>query len=97
PHLPPSPTRRSSDLQYIYIHHSRSGGGAPSASDHFVIGNGSGLSDGEVQMGQRWEEQRSAAAPVARTRIDPTCISICIVGDFDRSEEHTSELQSREK
>src|SRR5438105_317826 len=61
--------------QYIYVHHSRSTGSTGEQGDHFVIGNGSGLSDGEVQMSQRWEEQRSAAAPVRGTVIDPACIS----------------------
>ena len=50
-----------------------------------MIGNGSGLADGEVQMGQRWEQQRPAAAPIRATRIDPHCISICLVGDFDQT------------
>src|SRR5581483_2390853 len=76
-----------------YIHHSRSlASNSPSLSqangelnDHFVIGNGEGLSDGEVQMGQRWEQQHSAAAPTHTTQINAQCISICVVGDFDQS------------
>jgi N-acetyl-anhydromuramyl-L-alanine amidase AmpD len=87
--------------KYIYIHHSRStASGTPNIvqpngelSDHFVIGNGEGLSDGEVQMGQRWEEQHSAAAPVTGTRIDPACISICVIGDFDQTRPTPTQLR----
>ena len=87
--------------KYIYIHQSRSLTSTSAnitqpngeLSDHFVIGNGSGLSDGEVQMGQRWEEQHSAAAPVNGTRIDPQCISICVVGDFDQSRPTPTQLR----
>ena len=87
--------------KYIYIHHSRStASGTPNIaqpngelSDHFVIGNGEGLADGEVQLGQRWEEQRSAAAPVRGTQIDPACISICVIGDFDQSRPTPTQLR----
>jgi N-acetyl-anhydromuramyl-L-alanine amidase AmpD len=79
--------------KYVYIHHSRSTASNTTnitqpngeLSDHFIIGNGDGLADGEVQMGQRWEQQQSAHAPVRGTQIDPACISICVVGDFDQS------------
>ena len=77
----------------IYVHHSRSANSNSAKlanangelDDHFVIGNGQGLSDGEIQLGQRWDQQRSAAAPKPGTRIDPACISICVVGDFDQN------------
>ena len=53
--------------------------------DHFVIGNGHGCQDGEIQIGPRWNHQQPAAAPPGVDHIEPTCISICIVGDFDHS------------
>ena len=87
--------------KYIYIHHSRSTTSASQTlsqpngelSDHFVIGNGDGLADGEVQMGQRWEQQQSAAAPTRGTQIDPACISICVVGDFDNARPTPTQLR----
>jgi hypothetical protein len=87
--------------KYIYIHHSRSNTSNTNnitqsngdLSDHFVIGNGDGLADGEVQMGQRWEEQQSAAAPTRGTKIDPACISICLVGDFDNAHPTPTQLR----
>jgi len=53
--------------------------------DHFLIGNGSGLPDGEIQISPRWNSQQPPAAPPGVDSIQPTCISICVVGDFDHS------------
>jgi hypothetical protein len=79
--------------KYIYIHHSNTASGNAIAlgqptggmGDHFLIGNGDGLIDGEIQIGQRWNQQISPAPPPGATKIDTACISICLVGDFDRS------------
>lgn len=55
---------------------------------HFVIGNGDGASDGEIQAGYRWARQMEAI-PV--TDEDTSAwfrrhaVVICIVGDGDRS------------
>ncbi len=79
--------------QYVYIHHSKTLGGnalslgrTPSGvGDHFVIGNGDGLADGELQISQRWNHQQSAESPTSDFGVDPACISICIVGDLDQT------------
>jgi hypothetical protein len=79
--------------KYVFIHHSRTQAGnalsldstGQGPSDHFVIGNGEGAVDGEIQVSQRWDAQESAAPPPGATTIDPDCISICLVGDFDRA------------
>ena len=77
----------------IYIHHS----GTPSGNaeslgrrvdglaDHFVIGNGVGCVDGEVQIGHRWSSQLPAGTVPGTSSVAPDCISICVVGDFDRA------------
>jgi hypothetical protein len=83
---------RAGQWKYIYIHHSRTTGGnavtlgqlTGGLNDHFVIGNGDGAIDGEIQIGQRWNQQLPANQPIGATGIDPACISICVVGDFDR-------------
>lgn len=77
----------------IYIHQSRTPSGDAltvgqqstvfGVSDHFVLGNGDGAGDGEIQVGQRWNRQIPAAAPTAGSSIQSNCISICLVGDFD--------------
>ena len=78
--------------KYIYIHHSATSAGnamtlgqmTGGAGDHFVIGNGDGAEDGEIQISQRWNEQQIALPPAGASKIDAACISICVVGDFDR-------------
>ena len=43
---------------------------------HFVIGNGDGAGDGEVQIGYRWKQQLDGTYRDA--------ISVCLIGDGDR-------------
>ena len=77
--------------KYVYIHHSRTpasnalslGRETNGVGDHFVIGNGDGCMDGEIQISQRWNQQHSATPPAGANTIDAACISICVVGDFD--------------
>jgi hypothetical protein len=77
--------------RYIYVHHSKTPGGdavtlqqQSGSGDHFVIGNGDGCVDGEIQMTQSWNHQISIATPPeGASQMDPGCISICLVGDFD--------------
>jgi len=75
--------------KYITLHHSATREGNAEAFDrnhrrrgmgglfyHFVIGNGSGSQDGEVEVGWRWIRQ----AEVERKGD----IQICLVGDFNQ-------------
>ncbi len=79
--------------RYIYVHHSRTASGdavtlaqLTGSSDHFVIGNGDGCIDGEIQMTQAWNHQQAITnPPQGASQMDPDCISICLVGDFDSS------------
>lgn len=87
--VPANPTR----WKYIYIRHTRTmsgnalslGQNSHGMGDHFVIGNGDGAIDGEIQIGQRWNQQMAALPPLSGAVIDPSCVSIGLVGDFDRS------------
>ena len=82
----------------IYVHHSNTPGGDASTladqvptdrrngpADHFVIGNGDGMEDGEVQITTRWAQQLPAGAPATGQPIERSWISICLIGDFDRN------------
>jgi hypothetical protein len=96
----------------VFIHHSQSpsgnaatlaeaasasaAGGAAGPADHFVIGNGDGCGDGEIQLGQRWNQQRPAGAiggwgsggtgrVPTTAKVESDCITICLIGDFDRA------------
>jgi len=77
---------------YIYIHHSAGTSGSAQSllgndsmlADHFVIGNGDGAADGEVQIGRRWHQQLAPGSVAGAESIVPSCISICLVGDFNQ-------------
>jgi hypothetical protein len=78
---------------YIYIHHSASPSGNATTlagndsmlADHFVIGNGDGCADGEIQIGLRWKQQLPPGRTPGMEHIDSGCISICLVGDFNQT------------
>ena len=89
----------------IYVHQSGTAGGDAATladaaavwgvsgpADHFVIGNGQGAGDGEVQFTPRWDEQRPAAPPAAGAGVDAACVSVCLVGDFDRGRPSEAQL-----
>lgn len=81
-HSPFQPAR----WRHILIHHSRSARAMqppPGQQDHFLIGNGRGLADGELQYGLAWLQQRPALLNGAPLKGD--CITICLVGDFERA------------
>lgn len=83
----------------IVIHHSGTPYGSMESLDrqaremnlrglghHFVIGNGSGLRDGEVVAGYRWIRQLPGAHASGEhaSWYDRNSIGICLVGDGDR-------------
>ncbi|MBC7784794.1 MAG: N-acetylmuramoyl-L-alanine amidase [Burkholderiales bacterium] len=78
----------------IFIHHSRTPDGNAhtvadpklGARDHFVICNGAGGADGEIQINTRWTAQAPAVPPGGVSSIDPNCISICLIGDYDQNQ-----------
>jgi hypothetical protein len=84
---------RADQWKFIYVHQSTTtAGNARTLSfspdglcDHFVIGNGNGCQDGEILMSPRWNNQKPASASPGIEHIEPNCISICLVGDFDQS------------
>ncbi len=94
--------------QYIVIHHSGVDTGTVKAMDkyhrevrhmehglayHFVIGNGSGMGDGEIAVGPRWTQQLDGGhlASEAQNKI---AIGICLVGNFDEHPPTHKEMES---
>ena len=94
--------------QYIVIHHSGVDTGTVKAMDQyhrevrhmenglaydFVIGNGSGMGDGEIAVGQRWTRQLDGGhlASEAQNKI---AIGICLVGNFDTHQPTHKEIES---
>jgi len=94
--------------QYIVIHHSGVDTGTVKAMDqyhrevrhmenglayHFVIGNGSGMRDGEIAVGRRWTKQLDGGH-LASEAQNTIAIGICLVGNFDLHPPTPSEMNS---
>ena len=85
--------------RYITLHHSATLEGNAEVFDrnhrkrrmgglfyHFVIGNGTGSQDGEVEIGWRWRRQ---------VEVDrPRDTQICLVGNFNRQEVSQAQFNS---
>jgi len=75
--------------KYIFVHQSRTSGGDAATlghSNHFVVGNGDGSLDGEIQITRLWTGQDSILTPPTGVPlIDPACSCICLIGDFDKT------------
>ena len=94
--------------QYIVIHHSGVDTGTMKAMDHyhhdvrhmenglayhFVIGNGSGMGDGEIAMSRRWTQQLDGGH-LASEAQDKVALGICLVGNFDQHMPSARQLDS---
>ena len=88
--------------EYIVIHHSGMDTGTVKAMDkyhrevrhmenglayHFVIGNGSGMGDGEIAVSRRWTQQLDGGH-LASEAQNKVAIGICLVGNFDQAPAH---------
>lgn len=93
PEVSPAPAAISPGWKFIYIHHSKTPEGdartlanpQKGLGDHFLIGNGAGAADGEVQISHRWQQQLPPLPPEGARAQDDRYISICLVGDFERT------------
>jgi N-acetyl-anhydromuramyl-L-alanine amidase AmpD len=95
--------------RFIVIHHSATATGSADEFDrmhrakgwdelgyHFVIGNGTGSGDGEVEVGGRWPVQKHGAhTKVANhPEYNDLGIGICLVGNFDVTRPSEAQRQS---
>lgn len=87
----------SREWRHIVVHHSASPTGSAASFDkahrdrgwdglgyHFVIGNGSGSGDGQVEVGYRWTRQL-AGAHAGNYEYNQHGVGICLVGDFEHN------------
>lgn len=51
---------------------------------HFLVGNGAGMSDGQIHVGYRWMEQADGAQLAGLSGSSKGIIEVCLVGDGDR-------------
>lgn len=94
--------------KYIVIHHSGTTEGSVKGMDnyhrqvrhmenglayHFVIGNGNGMGNGEIAVGNRWRKQLDGGhlASLAQNKV---AIGICLVGNYDRTPPTSAQLKS---
>lgn len=96
--------------KYIVIHHSATPAATVKGMDeyhrrqrhmenglayHFVIGNGRGMGNGEVAVGDRWKRQIQGGH--LKSEADNNIsIGICLVGNFDKTRPTASQLDSLE-
>ncbi|MBV8780617.1 MAG: N-acetylmuramoyl-L-alanine amidase, partial [Phycisphaerae bacterium] len=65
---------------------------------HFVIGNGSGSGDGQVEVGPRWPIQKHGAhAKTPDNRYNDYGIGICLVGNFMETNPTPAQMHSLAK
>jgi len=106
--------KKSEDYQgwkYIVLHHSATAAGSVSAfhqyhtqqgyggiAYHFVIGNGDGMKDGEVQETFRWEQQISGThVSVNAWEHNIFGIGICLVGNLEKKPPTKAQVLALEK
>lgn len=94
--------------RYIVIHHSATDAGSAKAFDaahkangwdelgyHFVIGNGTGSGDGQIEVGPRWLKQKYGAhAKTPDERFNNFGIGICLVGNFQNGKPSPKQIEA---
>lgn len=94
------PPKADRSWRYVVLHHSAQpeGGyaeidrehrerlGSAGCGYHFVIGNGTGSPDGQIEVAQRWSDQRGGAhcRDAKSPAVNDYGIGICLVGDLDQ-------------
>jgi len=100
---------RLKEWRYIVIHHSGTDSGSAKKFDqfhrnvkhwdslgyHFVIGNGHGSRDGEIEVGPRWvAQQHGAHTATSGNAYNNYGIGICMVGNFDAKAPTPAQMQA---
>lgn len=96
------------DWKYIVIHHSATASGSAAEFDkfhrerkrwenglgyHFVIGNGNGSADGQIEIGSRWINQIDGAHAGVK-EYNQYGIGICLIGNFNESYPTPAQMSS---
>ncbi len=91
------PRIRRARWRYVVVHHSETKSGNAKIFDryhrnvkrwenglayHFVIGNGRGSGDGEIEVGQRWLDQ-THGGHLRSQALNDIAIGICLVGSYN--------------
>lgn len=94
--------------RYVVVHHSGADRGDLKSIDryhreerhmehglayHFLIGNGNGMRDGEIAVGDRWRQQL-AGGHLHSEAQNKIAIGICLIGNFDEDKPTALQMQS---
>lgn len=96
--------------KHIVIHHTATPSATPRGIDrfhreqrhmengmayHFLIGNGRGMGDGEIYIGERWKRQIQGGH-LASEQLNLSSIGICLVGNFESKPPTERQMKSLE-
>jgi len=96
--------------RHIVIHHTATPSATPRGIDrfhreqrhmengmayHFLIGNGRGMGDGEIYIGERWKKQIQGGH-LASEQLNMSSIGICLVGNFESKPPTERQMKSLE-
>jgi LysM repeat protein len=62
---------------------------------HFLIGNGNGMGDGEIAVGNRWKKQLDGGHLHSEAQ-NKIALGICLIGDFNKHPPTARQLRSLE-
>jgi len=62
---------------------------------HFLIGNGHGMGDGEIAVGNRWKKQLDGGHLRSEAQ-NQTALGICLIGDFNKHPPTARQMRSLE-
>lgn len=62
---------------------------------HFLIGNGRGMGDGEIHVGNRWKHQLQGGH-LSSYALNQVSIGICLVGDFQKTKPTRKQMEQLE-
>ncbi len=101
---------RTDKWRYVVIHHSGTLKDSAKGMDryhreerrmenglayHFVIGNGKGMGDGEIYIGNRWRKQLQGGH-LSSLKLNQISIGICLVGNFEKTKPTSKQMERLE-
>ena len=83
----------SGDAASIGKYHKDKKGWVNGLGYHFLIGNGNGSEDGQIEAGNRWDDQLDGAH-AGNDKYNKNGVGICLVGNFENEKPSSSQLSS---
>lgn len=87
---------REGNARVFEIYHRRVRHMVNGLAYHFVIGDGHGSRDGQIEIGDRWKRQINGGH-VASDYLNDIALGICLVGDFNRDSPTKAQVAALEE